>query len=51
MIKRLLKSVREYKKPALLTPLFVAAEVGMEVIIPILMARMIDKGIEAGDMH
>lgn len=51
MIKRLLKSVREYKKPALLAPLFVAAEVGMEVIIPILMARMIDKGIEAGDMH
>ncbi|MFR0923763.1 MAG: hypothetical protein ACLSGI_03380 [Butyricicoccaceae bacterium] len=34
MIKRLLKSVREFKKDALLTPFFVVLEVVMEVIIP-----------------
>ena len=50
MIKRLLKSVREYKKPALLTPLCVTGEVIMEVIIPLLMASLIDNGIEPGSM-
>ena len=50
MIKRLLKSVREYKKPALLTPLCVMGEVVMEVIIPLLMANLIDKGIQQGNM-
>ena len=50
MIKRLLKSVREYKKPALLTPLCVMGEVVMEVIIPLLMASLIDKGIQQGNM-
>ena len=50
MIKRLLKSVREYKKPALLTPLCVTGEVIMEVIIPLLMASLIDNGIDPGSM-
>ena len=50
MIKRLLKSVREFKKDALLTPLFVVLEVVMEVIIPLVMARLIDKGIDGQDM-
>lgn len=51
MIKTLGKSVREYKKPALLTPLLVTLEVIMEVVIPLLMANLIDKGIYAGQMN
>lgn len=50
MIKRLLESVREFKKDALLTPFFVVLEVVMEVIIPLIMALLIDKGIDGQDM-
>ena len=50
MIKTLLKSVREFKKDALLTPLFVVLEVVMEVVIPFIMAELIDKGIDAQNM-
>ena len=50
MIKRLLESVREFKKDALLTPFFVVLEVVMEVIIPMVMALLIDKGIDGQDM-
>ena len=50
MIKRLLKSVREFKKDALLTPFFVVLEVVMEVIIPLIMALLIDKGIDGQNM-
>ena len=50
MIIRLLKSVREFKKDALLTPFFVVLEVVMEVIIPLIMALLIDKGIDGQDM-
>ena len=50
MIIRLLKSVREFKKDALLTPLFVVLEVVMEVLIPFVMAELIDKGIDAQNM-
>ena len=51
MLKTLGKSVREYKKPALLTPLLVTLEVIMEVVITLLMANLIDKGIYAGQMN
>lgn len=50
MIKKLASCVRQYKKPAILTPIFVSLEVVLEVIIPFLMASLIDKGIEAGNM-
>lgn len=54
MIKTLLKSVREFKLPSILTPLFMVGEVVMEVIIPILMAMLVDNGIDGnngeGDM-
>ena len=50
MIRKLSRAVREYKKDALLTPVTAALEVVMEVIIPLLMARLIDNGIDAGDM-
>lgn len=49
MIRKLLRSVREYKKASLLTPLFVCGEVVMDVIIPWLMAMLIDQGIEKHD--
>ena len=44
------KSVREYKKPAIITPILVTCEVVLEVIIPLLMAKLIDEGIYAGEM-
>ncbi|MDY0235448.1 MAG: ABC transporter ATP-binding protein [Gudongella sp.] len=50
MIKKLLKSLREYKKTTIITPIFVTFEVIMEVLIPFLMANLIDYGIDAGDM-
>ena len=50
MIKTLMKSIREYKKQSILAPAFVALEVIMEVIIPFLMAKLIDDGIYAGNM-
>lgn len=51
MIKRLSKCIREYKKASLLTPLFVALEVVMEVIIPYYMGKMLDYGVNLGDMN
>ena len=51
MVKTLMRSVREYKKSSILTPVFVTFEVILEVIIPLLMAKLIDYGIEAGNMQ
>ena len=51
MFKKLAKYVKEYKKSAILTPIFVILEVIMEVIIPLLMAKIIDVGIQNGDVH
>lgn len=51
MVRKLLHSVREYKTSSLLAPLFVTCEVILEVIIPMLMAKLIDFGIEAGNMQ
>ncbi len=50
MLKRLAKCIREYKKTSLLAPLTVVLEVIMEIIIPLLMANMIDFGIDAGNL-
>lgn len=51
LIKRLSKSVREFKKTAILTPITVTFEVILEVVIPMLMASLIDSGIDKGDMN
>lgn len=51
MLKTLLGQVGEYKKASLLTPLFTALEVLMEVLIPFITASIIDKGIEAGNLQ
>ncbi len=50
MIKKLSSYIGEYKKDSILTPVFVACEVILEVIIPILMAKIVDNGIQNGDM-
>jgi len=50
MLKKLAKSIGQYKRQTILTPTFVGLEVVMEVVIPLLMAQLIDKGIDAGDM-
>lgn len=50
MIKQLIKSVREYKWYALLTPVLVGVEVVLEVAIPYVMASLIDLGVSTGDM-
>lgn len=50
MIKTLAKSIREYKKQTILTPIFVALEVVMEILIPFVMAKLVDNGIYGGDM-
>ena len=51
MLKRLMKSVREYKRDSILTPIMMTFEVIMDVVIPILMAKIIDHGIEPGNMN
>lgn len=50
MIKKLSSYIGEYKKDSILTPVFVACEVVLEVIIPVLMAKIVDNGIQNGDM-
>ena len=50
MLKKLLAYVGEYKKVSLLSPLFIAVEVMMEILIPFLMASIIDDGLNKGNM-
>ena len=51
MIKKIIKSIREYKKETILAPIFVTFEVILEVIIPLIMANLIDDGIYGGEMN
>ncbi|MGN1386628.1 MAG: ABC transporter ATP-binding protein, partial [Bacillus sp. (in: firmicutes)] len=50
MLKKLAASIRQFKKASILSPLFVICEVILEVMIPLLMAKLIDYGIDQGDM-
>ena len=50
MLRTLLKEVKEYKRASVVTPLFMILEVLMEMVIPYLMASIIDKGVNAGDI-
>lgn len=50
MIKKIMKSVREYKKETILTPICVSVEVVLETLIPLVMADLIDKGIYVNEM-
>ena len=51
MIKKLAKYIKQYKKDAILTPIFVVFEVVLEVLIPFLMAKIIDVGIQNNDLN
>ena len=51
MLKKIIKSVREYKKPSLLSMVYVSGEVLLEVLIPLIMAELVDRGIEGGNMN
>ena len=51
MIKTLAKQIKEFKAASIATPLFMILEVLMEMIIPFLMASIIDKGVNAGDIQ
>lgn len=51
MIKTLSKYIGKYKTASVLTPIFTALEVFMEILIPYVTASIIDKGIEAGNMN
>ena len=51
MVKTLLKQIGEYKKQAILTPLLTSAEVFMEILIPFVTAKIIDKGINEGNLY
>ena len=50
MLKTLLSHVKEFKRDSILTPICMLFEVAMEMVIPLLMASIIDKGVELGDM-
>ena len=51
MIKALAKQIKEYKSASLVTPIFMILEVAMEMVIPLLMASIIDDGVKKGDMR
>ena len=50
MIKTLARQIKEYKSASIVTPIFMILEVAMEMVIPLLMASIIDDGVQAGDM-
>ena len=50
MIKKLAARIRQYKKQTIATPLFMIGEVAMEALIPMIMAWLVDRGIEQGSM-
>lgn len=51
MIKTLAKCMGKYKKESIITPIFTAVEVFLEILIPFITASIIDRGIQAGDMR
>lgn len=51
MLKTLAAQVKEYKKDSIITPVFIVLEVILEILIPFLMASIIDKGIAKGDLR
>ena len=51
MIKTLAKCMGKYKKESIITTIFTAVEVFLEILIPFITASIIDKGIQAGDMR
>ncbi len=50
MIRKLAARIRQYRRQAIATPLFMVGEVAMEALIPLIMSWLIDRGVEAGSM-
>ncbi len=50
MVKRILQEIKEYKFAAIFTPVFMILEVAMEMLIPLLIADLVDKGVEVGNL-
>ena len=51
MLKTILSNVKEFKKDSIITPLMMILEVILETIIPLMMASIIDNGVEKGDIN
>ncbi len=51
MIKTLAARIKEFKKESIFTPIFMIREVVFETVIPLILASIIDQGVEAGDMR
>lgn len=51
MLRTVLKEVKEFKRASIATPIYMILEVLMEMLIPFLMASIIDQGVNAGDIH
>lgn len=51
MLKTLAKQIKEFKKDSILTPIFMILEVVMETIIPLMMASIVDNGVEKGNIR
>ena len=51
MLRTILKEVKEFKRASIATPIYMILEVLMEMIIPFLMASIIDQGVNAGNIH
>lgn len=50
-METIVKYIGQYKKDSILTPLFTALEVVMEVLLPFITAKIIDNGLQAGNMQ
>ena len=51
MLKTLMKQLKEFRKDSILTPCFMVLEVAMEMVIPLMMASIIDDGAEVGNIN
>ena len=51
VLRTLAAEIKEFKIPSILTPVFMVGEVIFEMLIPLLMASIIDDGVEKGDMN
>ena len=51
MLKTLISQIREYKTASVMTPIWTATEVVLDVLIPYVTASLIDKGLNAGNMN
>ena len=51
MIKKLARYIGEFKKSTIITPFLIIGEVALEILIPYLMASIIDNGVEKGGIR